>query len=268
MGGVRGWVGGLFLASSAPHFPSSPPPPFLPHPPALPLPSPPMRPPSLRGLTRAAALPLFYNDLYEVPLPPNHRFPMAKYRLVREGLQRELAPSRLAGFHPSPLVSVAELTTTHCPQYVARYVEGRMSVSENRRVGFPWSDASVKRSLSSTGGTVAAARAVLDGRSAIAGHIAGGTHHAFYDRGEGFCVFNDIAVAANVALREHGNWLRRVLVVDLDVHQVRWRVYFYAVACCRTRRSPAPGDPCASAGKWHCALIRLGRARLHLQRAL
>jgi acetoin utilization deacetylase AcuC-like enzyme len=169
------------------------------------------------------AIPLFYNDLYEVPLPSKHRFPMRKYRLVRQGLERELTPQGFADFEPSPLVTLDDLVTTHCREYASRYVEGRMSVSENRRVGFPWSDASVRRSLSSTGGTVAAARAVCDGRSAIAGHIAGGTHHAFFDRGEGFCVFNDIAVAANVALRDYGTWLRRILVIDLDVHQVRGR---------------------------------------------
>mmetsp|Transcript_57083 Transcript_57083/g.77870 ORF Transcript_57083/g.77870 Transcript_57083/m.77870 type:complete len:97 (-) Transcript_57083:6-296(-) len=91
-----------------------------------------------------------------------------------------------------------ELETVHSPSYVQRYLQGNFSASENRRVGFPWSQASVDRSLSSTGGTVAAMRAIAEGRCTIAAHIAGGTHHAFSDRGEGFCVFSDIAVAAGV----------------------------------------------------------------------
>ncbi|CAM9780265.1 unnamed protein product, partial [Ectocarpus fasciculatus] len=104
---------------------------------------------------------------------------------------------------------------------------------ENRTVGFPWSEASVKRSLSSVGGTVAAMHAVCAGgelRDSLpwvrrktpplfSGHIAGGTHHAFSDRGEGFCVFSDIAVAANVALRDYPETIRQILIVDCDVHQ-------------------------------------------------
>jgi hypothetical protein len=85
-------------------------------------------------------------NLYEVPLPPKHRFPMRKYRLVRQGLERELTPQGFAEFETSPLVSREDLTTTHCEKYARRYVEGRVSVSENMRVGFPWSDASVRRS--------------------------------------------------------------------------------------------------------------------------
>jgi len=83
-------------------------------------------------------LPLFFNDTYEVVLPPKHRFPMRKYRMVREGLERELAPQRYAEFERSPLVSLEDLATTHCPEYSRRYVTGRMSAEETRRVGFPW----------------------------------------------------------------------------------------------------------------------------------
>lgn len=180
---------------------------------------------SRRVLCSAAAssqLPpvLYYNDHYEVPLPPTHRFPMQKYREVRLALQRELEHRGVAHFQPSPLATLDELTTTHTAEYVARYLNGELTEKENRRVGFPWSIASVNRSLSSTGGTVAAARAVCTRPGLLrAGHLAGGTHHAFADRGEGFCVFNDIAVAANVALRDYPELISRVLIVDLDVHQ-------------------------------------------------
>lgn len=111
-----------------------------------------------------------------------------------------------------------------------------MTEAELRNVGFPWSPAGVDRSLSSVGGTVAAARDVVRAMSGggkrddddddpsrrprWAAHVAGGTHHAFYDYGEGFCVFSDIAVAANVVLRENADAVRRILILDLDVHQV------------------------------------------------
>ena len=136
------------------------------------------------------ALKLFYNDHFSVPLPPNHRFPMPKYALVRKALQRELTPRGLASFHPSPLATLNELTACHTAEYVDRYVNNKLSEKENRRVGFPWSQASVNRSLSSTGGTVAAMREVCTTPAVLAGHLAGGTHHAFADRGEGYCVFN------------------------------------------------------------------------------
>jgi len=144
---------------------------------------------------------------------------MAKYRLVREALQAELLSSGRASFHESPLVSMDDLQLVHMPSYVERYLNNQLTALENRRIGFPWSPQSVDRSLSSTGGTVAAMHAVCrEGAAArFSGHIAGGTHHAFPDRGEGFCVFSDIAVAAAVALRDYA--ISRILVVDLDVHQ-------------------------------------------------
>ena len=207
----------------------------------------------VRGL-RLSPLPLFYNDHFHVPLPLNHRFPMPKYALVRQALQKELTPRGLATFHPSPLASLDELTACHTADYVDRYVNNKLSEQENRRVGFPWSQASVDRSLSSTGGMVAAMREVCTTTAMLAGHLAGGTHHAFADRGEGYCVFNgvashtalqpkprshsptehtpddwhrpdaspvpaDIGVAARVALRDYLTLIRTILVVDLDVHQ-------------------------------------------------
>lgn len=166
---------------------------------------------------------LFYNDVYEVQLPLKHRFPMQKYRLVRVGLQQEYSQHPNVKFTESPLATKEELTTTHCKDYVERYFTGRLTEHEQRASGFPWSIQQVHRSTSSVGGTVAAMRAVLatplQTPPLIAGHIAGGTHHAFFDHGEGFCIFNDIAVAANLALQEYPSKVRRIAIIDLDVHQ-------------------------------------------------
>jgi acetoin utilization deacetylase AcuC-like enzyme len=172
--------------------------------------------------------PMYYNDVYEVNLPINHRFPMEKYRRVRELVQQSVRDDDeglVPEFYVSPLVTWEELITTHSPEYVERFLKGDQTEFEIRNVGFPWSPSGVKRALSSTGGTVAAACAVC---SALpqqgdfpvwAAHIAGGTHHAFYDRGEGFCVFSDIAVAANVVRERFPSLIKRVLIIDLDVHQ-------------------------------------------------
>ncbi len=181
----------------------------------------------------------YYNDIYEVPLPPQHRFPMEKYRMVRKILQREWneevydeAADRVQ-FIPSPLATREELILTHCPNYVDRYCTGEnFTPAEIRKTGFPWSKEQVARSLSSTGGTIAAMRNVLSKafsqptlqsntrpRFLCSGQIAGGTHHAFYDYGEGYCIFSDIAVAANVALREYPDQVKRILIIDCDVHQ-------------------------------------------------
>lgn len=142
---------------------------------------------------------------------------MGKYRTVRETLERDPA---LAGaeFRRAPLASAADVTRVHCAAYHARAVHGGLSAAEERAVGFPWSEAGALRALASTGGTVAATRALLAApRMRVAGHTGGGTHHAHRASGGGFCVFNDIAVAAGVALAEFA--LDRVLVVDCDVHQ-------------------------------------------------
>lgn len=161
---------------------------------------------------------LFYNDIYEQPLPAGHRFPMEKYRKVRQTLQSELANAVV--FHESPLVSEEELATTHCRGYINKFLTGaNMTDLEIRKIGFPWSKEGTYRALSSVGGTLAATRSVCSNQAVAAGHIAGGTHHAFFDRGEGFCVFSDIAVAANVALKEFASSVKKVLIIDLDVHQ-------------------------------------------------
>ncbi len=157
------------------------------------------------------ALHLFYSDLYTIPLPPGHKFPMHKYRALRESL----ADDPRFEFEPSPLASREQVELAHDPFYVSRFLEGGLSRAEIRRIGFPWSEALVKRTLASAGGTLAAAwRACRDGCS---GALAGGTHHAFYAEGSGYCVFNDIAIGV-LSLREAGMILRAA-VIDLDVHQ-------------------------------------------------
>ncbi len=157
------------------------------------------------------ALHLFYSDLYTIPLPAGHKFPMHKYRALREALSGD---PRFE-FEPSPLADAATVELAHDPNYVRRFLNGQLSASEIRRIGFPWSEALVARTLASAGGTLAATqRAWVDGCS---GALAGGTHHAFYAEGSGFCVFNDIAIGI-LWLREAGR-IRRAAVIDLDVHQ-------------------------------------------------
>lgn len=176
---------------------------------------------------------IYYNDVYEVILPENHRFPMAKYEQVRKRVQTLISSQTaqeqskvVCDFRVSPLATVEELTTTHSPAYVDRYLRGHLTEQEIRNVGFPWSMDGIKRSFSSVGGTVAAADAVCKALLQYpssppmwSAHVAGGTHHAFYDYGEGFCVFSDIAVAANVVLQRYPSIIRRILIIDLDVHQ-------------------------------------------------
>ena len=151
---------------------------------------------------------------YTFPLPEGHRFPIAKYALLRDRVVAEgiVAPENL--HDPAPAAR-EELLLVHTADYVDRFTSGRLDADEERRLGFPWSRALVERSCRAAGGTrEAAAFAVEHG---IAMNLAGGTHHAFPSHGEGFCVFNDTAVAIR-ALQREGR-IRRALVVDLDVHQ-------------------------------------------------
>ena len=157
---------------------------------------------------------LFYTDVFVLPLPAGHRFPMAKYAMLREAL---LAGGTFApgDFQVPAAASDLELGRAHTADYIGRVSRGELSVAEQKAIGFPWSAGMVERSRRSSGATIAACRAALaDG---VAANLAGGTHHAFGDRGEGFCVFNDAAVAAR-AMQAEGR-VRRLLVIDCDVHQ-------------------------------------------------
>jgi len=177
----------------------------------------------------SSSIKLFYNDVYEVELPSSHRFPMKKYKMVREKLVHFNQNLPRVEFQVSPLATRDELLSTHCPKYVDRYLSGTMTTEEIRRAGFPWSEGQVLRSLSSVGGTLAATRFVLENEKRMFScHIAGGTHHAFYDYGEGFCIFNDIAVACNVALKEFRDKIQKIAIIDLDVHQGNGNAVLFA----------------------------------------
>jgi acetoin utilization deacetylase AcuC-like enzyme len=168
----------------------------------------------------------FYSDTFVLPLPETHRFPMAKYRLLRERIVNDRI-LREEDMSVPDAIPWDALRLVHDPNYVAQVADGTLPPEAQRRIGFPWSAMMVERSRRSVGATLAAAREALDGarvpvgteaRSAtVAANLAGGTHHAFRDRGEGYCVFNDVAVAATVLLREGA--VARVAVVDCDVHQ-------------------------------------------------
>ncbi len=156
----------------------------------------------------------FYCDRFVLPLPPEHRFPMAKYRLLREAVEEKglFAPGRL---RVPAAATDGELLRAHQPGYLRRVVDGALEPAEIRRIGFPWSSELVERSRRSVGGTIGACRSALEhGRGA---NLAGGTHHAFADRGEGYCVFNDVAVALRAAQSDGS--IRRAVVLDCDVHQ-------------------------------------------------
>lgn len=167
----------------------------------------------------------FYSDHFVLPLPEGHKFPMAKYSRLRERILAGgiIAPEDL---HEAPAASLDDLRLVHDPDYVDAVVNGTVASDIQRRIGFPWSPGMVERSRRSVGATIAAARAALD--DGVSANLAGGTHHAFADRGEGFCVFNDVAVAARMLQRDPstrssslraGGPVRRIAVVDLDVHQ-------------------------------------------------
>ena len=155
-----------------------------------------------------------YSDRYMVPLAPTHPFPMPKYRLVRDRL---LAEGSITYWHliEPLLASDEDILLVHSAQYWLRCARGELTAAEVRRIGFPWSEGLVRRSRASVQGTIIAARNAL--RDGIACNLAGGTHHAFPDHGEGYCVLNDIAIATRVLQRD--GLARRIAILDCDVHQ-------------------------------------------------
>jgi acetoin utilization deacetylase AcuC-like enzyme len=170
----------------------------------------------------------YYSDQFVLPLPPGHRFPMAKYALLRDAIAQALPAVQLA---PAPSASDGELALAHSPVYIADIANGTLSAAGQREIGFPWSLAMAERARRSVGATVAAVRSAM--LTGVAANLAGGTHHAYADKGSGFCVFNDVAVAARLMQAEWGRstssrfgqpeGVRRlplkVAVIDLDVHQ-------------------------------------------------
>lgn len=163
---------------------------------------------------RSTLLKIFYCDHFVLPLPPEHRFPMKKYSLLRERVANANLVTQ-ENLCPPPAATDVQLLRVHSAEYLAKVKIGTLSPSEIRRMGFPWSLELVERSRRSVGGTIAASRnALVDG---MAVNLAGGTHHAGRDHGEGFCVFNDAVVAARTMQAEMR--VERVLILDCDVHQ-------------------------------------------------
>ena len=160
---------------------------------------------------------VFYATQFVLPLPPGHRFPMSKYQLLRDRLAAERPEIRLQHAEPA---SDGELALAHSPAYIKSIGDGSISPQAMREIGFPWSDAMAERARRSVGATIAACRAAL--REGVAANVAGGTHHSYSDKGSGFCVFNDAAVAARLLQAEAGRSRAKplhVAVIDLDVHQ-------------------------------------------------
>jgi acetoin utilization deacetylase AcuC-like enzyme len=157
---------------------------------------------------------VFYSDHFVLPLPDGHRFPMVKYSMLRERVAASgiCGPGELRAPRP---VSDEEILRAHERTYLRRVVKGALTRSEMRRIGFPWSERMVERSRRASGGTLGACLAALE--EGFAANLAGGTHHAFAGRGEGYCVFNDSAIAARAVQAE--GLVERVVIVDTDVHQ-------------------------------------------------
>jgi acetoin utilization deacetylase AcuC-like enzyme len=159
-------------------------------------------------------LKVFYSDHFVLPLPDGHRFPMVKYSMLRERVAAGGICEPEGMRVPRP-VSDEEILRAHDRGYLRQVVEGTLSPKEMRRIGFPWSERMVERSRRASGGTLGACLAALE--DGFAANLAGGTHHAFADQGEGYCVFNDSAIAAR-AVQAKG-LVERVVVLDTDVHQ-------------------------------------------------
>jgi acetoin utilization deacetylase AcuC-like enzyme len=157
---------------------------------------------------------VFYTPRYYADIGEEHVFPIRKFELVRDRLLREgtLQPADIIEPLPAPL---ADVLLVHTEDYITRLRAGSLTPRELRRLGLPWSKALVRRSFLATGGTIGAARFAL--AEGVGSNLAGGTHHAFADRGEGFCVLNDVAIAIRVLRRE--GLIERAAIVDCDVHQ-------------------------------------------------
>lgn len=165
-------------------------------------------------MSLTGALPIVYHPDHVAPLPPGHRFPMAKFGRLYEILVRDGVAS-LDQFHCAEPATPEMLALAHDPAYIDSYLTGSIDPRAMRRIGFPWDPRLVRRTCTALAGTLLAGELALG--HGVACSTAGGTHHAYYDFGSGYCIFNDLAVAARVLLRR--GQARRILIVDLDVHQ-------------------------------------------------
>jgi acetoin utilization deacetylase AcuC-like enzyme len=157
---------------------------------------------------------IYHSERFSIPLPEGHRFPMPKYSLLRQRVLESglFSPEELIEGEPA---SDEQLLLAHTPEYIQKVTQGLLSEKEVRRIGLPWSPQLVERARRSVGCTIAACHSAL--HDGLAANLAGGTHHAYPDHGEGYCVFNDVAVAARAIQAEAA--ARRILVIDCDVHQ-------------------------------------------------
>ncbi len=157
---------------------------------------------------------IFYSPYYYADIGENHVFPIKKFELVRDKLLKEGTLQASEIVEPQP-AEIKDVLLVHTEDYITRLCSGTLTAKEIRRLGLPWSESLVRRSFLACSGTISAARHALE--TGVASNLAGGTHHAFPDRGEGFCVLNDVAVAIRVLQKE--NLARKFLIVDCDVHQ-------------------------------------------------
>ena len=165
---------------------------------------------------------IFYTDQFTIPLPAKHTFPVQKYAMLRKRL---LASNRIAmeNFHIPPAATLEDIMRVHDENYIRRFINGELTSREIRPIGLPWSREIVERSRRSAGGTIAACRSALHENIAI--NLGGGTHHAFHDRGQGYCILNDTAIAARVlqAIKQ----VEKILIIDCDVHQGNGTAAFF-----------------------------------------
>ncbi|MCM0612313.1 histone deacetylase [Marinobacter sediminum] len=159
-------------------------------------------------------IPVVHHPDYSFPFPERHRFPMEKFGLLADYARSKGLLGLSNSYRPAPCRQ-AWLTHTHCPDYLSRFAGDRLSARETRQMNLPWSKGLVRRTFLAPSGTVLTAQLAL--QNGIACHLAGGTHHAHFDYAAGFCILNDLAIAANVLLRQDG--IERVLIFDCDVHQ-------------------------------------------------
>lgn len=157
---------------------------------------------------------LFYSPYYYAEIGEGHVFPIRKFELVKDLLLKEGTLTESEIIAPEP-AKIEDLLLVHTEDYISRLVDGTLTEKEIRKLGLPWSESLVRRSFHAISGTINAARFAL--QDGISSNLAGGTHHSFPDRGEGFCVLNDVAVSIRVLQRE--NLAKRFLIVDCDVHQ-------------------------------------------------
>lgn len=167
-------------------------------------------------------LPLVYHSDYSVPLPSTHRFPMAKFKKLHDLLLRDrvVHPDQ---FHAPDRPAPEIIAQIHCPEYIAAYCDGTLDAKAQRRIGLPWTPELAARTCIAVGGTILTAQLAL--QHGLACNTAGGTHHAFPTYGSGFCIFNDLAIAARTLINQ--GLVQKILIVDLDVHQGDGTAYIF-----------------------------------------